>query len=196
VTGIFLPYRLFPNWLGADLSECLLHYAEDNEPRFKPSKLHGKNGENVASDRRVSSLLKDLGPYAEAVRHQALDMVPLLSDQLGVTRFAPDHVELELAAHGDGAVFFPHRDTLTGDAVAGTPRRITMVAYLFRQPKRFAGGQLRYLALSGAAFVDIEPEHNLLLAFPSIAPHAVQPVSCPGLAFRDWRFALNIWIHG
>ena len=71
-----------------------------------------------------------------------------------------------------------------------------MIVYLFRRPRRFIGGQLRYFALGGSAHIDIEPEHNLLLTFPSIAPHAVQPVSCPGIPFRDWRFAVNMWVHG
>jgi Rps23 Pro-64 3,4-dihydroxylase Tpa1-like proline 4-hydroxylase len=51
-------------------------------------------------------------------------------------------------------------------------------------------------ALGGGGARDILPDHNLLVAFPSIAPHSVDMVSCPRGAFADRRFAINIWIHG
>jgi Rps23 Pro-64 3,4-dihydroxylase Tpa1-like proline 4-hydroxylase len=103
---------------------------------------------------------------------------------------------LELVAHGDGAVFKTHKDTATGVVTGRSPRQISMVYYLHSRPKRFTGGQLRYYAIGQNAFIDIEPGHDVLLAFPSIAPHSVERVACPGVPFADWRFAVNIWLHG
>jgi Rps23 Pro-64 3,4-dihydroxylase Tpa1-like proline 4-hydroxylase len=44
-----------------------------------------------------------------------------------------------------------------------------------------------------AAFADIEPGQNRLVAFPSWAPHEVMPISCPSRRFIDSRFAVNCW---
>ena len=48
--------------------------------------------------------------------------------------------------------------------------------------------------LGGAETIEIEPAHDSLLAFPSSARHEVETIACPGGAFADSRFALNIWL--
>ena len=46
----------------------------------------------------------------------------------------------------------------------------------------------------GGETIEIEPAHDSLLAFPSSAHHEVETIACPGGAFADSRFALNIWL--
>jgi hypothetical protein len=194
--GAYFPHSLRAGWLGPEMSSDLLDYAQASKDRFVPAAVR-KNGLPVIDPgKRISFTLRDLGPFSAALQSKAMALAPELCIRFGNGGFAPEFVELELAAHGDGAFYGKHQDTLTGATGLSTRRQITMVYYLFRQPKRFTGGQLRYHSIGGAAFQDFEPEHDLLLAFPSIAPHSVQRVNCPGAPFADWRFAVNIWIHG
>jgi SM-20-related protein len=72
------------------------------------------------------------------------------------------------------------------------------VYYFFSEPKAFNGGALRLYAIGGnsqQSFIDIEPERNSLLVFPSWAPHEVMPVHCPSGRFVDSRFAINCWLY-
>lgn len=195
-TPLFLPYRLVPNWLDAGTADELLRFAARNEASFERSEIRRKDHAPGYSDDRISQVTSDLGGFAAMLRARALETAPMLMQAFGTGLFTPESVEIELAAHGDGALFKPHTDTATGASTARSPRQISMVYYLHSQPKRFTGGQLRYYAMGQSAFIDIEPGHGLLLAFPSIAPHAVQRVFCPGVPFADWRFAVNIWVHG
>jgi SM-20-related protein len=73
---------------------------------------------------------------------------------------------------------------------------MTMVYYLHRQPRIFTGGRLRLFDLGGEQSIWIEPMHDSLLVFPSSARHEVETISCPGGAFADSRFAVNIWLCG
>jgi hypothetical protein len=64
---------------------------------------------------RRSSKLKDLGDLKDELRQRARAAVPAMCDQLGTPPFEPSEFELELVAHGDGAVFVdmePTNDTL------------------------------------------------------------------------------------
>ena len=56
--------------------------------------------------------------------------------------------------------------------------------------------RLRLFDLSGEQSIEIEPTHDSLLVFPSSARHEVEEISCPGGAFADSRFAINIWLCG
>ena len=77
-----------------------------------------------------------------------------------------------------------------------SPRRVTFVCYVFREPKRFTGGELRLFDLFGRQHVDIEPESGLVVAFPSWCLHEVRRVSCPDCAFEDYRLGVNVWVEG
>lgn len=109
--------------------------------------------------------------------------------------FTASSVEIQLAAHGDGAHFQRHVDTFTVENKRLNPRVLTLVLYLHRQPRGFSGGALRMHALDRPAVHDIAPDHNRLAAFPSIAQHSVEPIVCPSHAFADRRFAVNMWIR-
>jgi hypothetical protein len=55
---------------------------------------------------RPSSKLKDLGHLKDELRQRARAALPAMCAQLGTTLFEPSKFELELAAHGDGALTF------------------------------------------------------------------------------------------
>ncbi len=123
---------------------------------------------------------------------------------LGCASFTPSRFEVEMVAHGDGAFFRRHIDTLTGSA--DTPREsrrgsrvISMVYYFCATPARFSGGQLRLhsLVATGEAgtYVDIEPVNDTALFFPSWFRHEVLPVVCESGRFMDSRFAINCWVY-
>jgi Rps23 Pro-64 3,4-dihydroxylase Tpa1-like proline 4-hydroxylase len=194
----FFVHSLFNGWLGPERSSALLAYAHANESRFFTSPIRNYGRLTTDANKRISMMLKDLGPFADDLRSRAVALAPDLCRRFGAEAFVPTHVELEFIAHGDGAFFAVHRDTNTGRTAWAGPRRLTLVYYLCSQPKRFSGGQLRLYSPhgEGGPVLDIEPEHDRLLAFPSMAPHSVERVSCPDASFADWRFAVNIWLHG
>ena len=118
-----------------------------------------------------------------------------LETAFGMSHRPAAEAEIELVAHGDGGFYRPHIDTFTGDGdSAGANRRLSLVYYFHRRPRAFSGGRLRLLALDGSQPVAIEPTHDSLLAFPSFAPHEVEPVSSPQDSFENCRFAVNIWL--
>lgn len=194
----FLPHHVEAAWLAADLASDLLDYAIAHEASFKPGAILHSGTIMVDPDIRQTSVLNHLGlgPFLAPLIEAALAAQPALTMRFGMPRFAVSDVEVEMAAHGDGAHFNSHIDTFVAVNKRPNPRLLTLVLYLNRLPCGFSGGALRLHALGSAAFQDIAPEHNKLVAFPSIAPHSVQPISCPSRAFADRRFAVNMWIHG
>lgn len=194
-SGLLLPYHTQADWLPPDLADALLDHAIANEARFQPGSIMQSGRLTADETIRQVSVLEHLGPFQERVTEAALAAKPLLETLFGIPAFTASRVEIELAAHGDGAHFQQHIDTFVVVNKRPNPRILTLVLYLHRRPRRFAGGALRLHALGGAAIRDIAPDHNLLAAFPSFAPHSVQRLTCPGGAFADRRFAVNIWIH-
>jgi len=193
--GKFFRHCAIPGWLGTNPANDLLTYAVTHPDLFEEAGVgYGKSVIDHAI--RISRRTRELGPYEEILRLRALDIKPALEKGLGIAGFEAKEVEMEFVAHGDGAHFKTHVDIATGKSQPGKKRLITMVYYLFRQPKAFSGGELRLYSLQGKEYRDIVPEHDLLVAFPAFAPHSVEPVSCPSGDFADSRFAVNIWIHG
>ncbi|HUS56353.1 MAG TPA: 2OG-Fe(II) oxygenase, partial [Thermohalobaculum sp.] len=70
--------------------------------------------------------------------------------------------------------------------------------YFCATPARFSGGQLRLHSLAASreagTYVDIEPENDTAVFFPSWFPHEVLPVVCESGQFMDSRFAINCWL--
>lgn len=192
----YLPHRAHPGWLGDEMADALLAYAVHNQSRFKPSRVRAASGPVVDPAQRKSLRLVDLGPFADLLRERALTAAPELNRLFGGGVLTPQQVEIELVAHGDGAFFTRHKDTLMSTGLEALPRRVTMVYYFHRRPKAFSGGQLRYYSLAGEAYFDIEPDHDVMVSFPSWAPHSVERISCPSDDFADQRFAIDMWILG
>ena len=201
------PYALVRDWLGKETVERLLRFAQLNEHCFEDTQItHGEES-SLNYARRVSRKIslgnlnaevraKAADLYAE-VRANVADLLPVMFERLGVKPFIPSKIEVELVAHGDGAFFLRHIDTLTHRD--GRHRIISAVYYFHALPKAFSGGVLRLhsLAASGqqCTFVDIAPDYDTLVFFPSFFPHEVLPVKCASRHFLDSRFAINFWIH-
>jgi len=192
-----LPHRILPGWLGATRAAELLAFGLAAEARFVPTKLNDQGTGRLDSVVRQSSVLKDLGIFTGPLQRKALALQAGLETAFDMAHVLPNSTQIEMVAHGDGAFYRPHTDTYTGDEyMPGGRRRMTMVYYLHRQPRHFTGGRLRMFDLGGDQSIEIEPTHDSLLVFPSSTRHEVETISCPGGAFADSRFAVNIWLCG
>jgi hypothetical protein len=197
LAGQFPPHRLLSGWLGETQSARLMAYGLAAERRFVPTKLAHNGAGRLDDVVRHSSVLKDLGAFADPLRHKALALQAGIETAFDMTPGPPNSTQMEIVAHGDGAFYRPHTDTYTGDEYTpGGRRRLTMVYYLHRQPRRFTGGHLRIFDRGGGQSIDIEPAHDSLLVFPSYARHEVETISCPDGGFADSRFSVNIWLCG
>ncbi len=197
LAGRFLPHRILPNWLGETQAARLLAYGLEAERHFTPTKLNDHGSGRLDAVIRQSCVLKDLGPFAGPLRRKALALQDGLETAFEMPHTPPNSTQIEMVAHGDGAFYRPHTDTYARDEyVPGGRRRMTMVYYLHREPQAFTGGRLRLFDLGGEQTIEIEPTHDSLLVFPSATRHEVETISCPGNAFADGRFAVNIWLCG
>jgi SM-20-related protein len=191
------PYMHVHNFLSNTLNQEILAYGISKFTDFQPSKIN-KNGIGVVTKSRISSVLHDLGPYREIMKEHIRQIIPEMTERLQMTSFDVGEIEVELAAHGDGALFTAHIDTSVHHHTE-KPRIISAVYYLHSEPKKFEGGNLLLHTMPFGKGDDepkeIVPENNSLLAFPSFALHEVLPVIAPGVEFKDYRFAVNCWIH-
>lgn len=191
------PYMHVHDFLSDTLNKEILAHGISKSADFHPSKTN-KNGVGIVTEFRISAVLHDLGPYREIIKDHIRLVVPEMTEKLQMAPFEVGEIEVELAAHGDGALFKAHIDTSVHHHTE-KPRIISAVYYLHSQPKKFEGGNLLLHTMPFGKGDDepkeIEPENNSLLAFPSFALHEVLPVIAPGVEFKDWRFAVNCWIH-
>ena len=197
------PWHQFGTVLAPAEHEALLAWTIGNRGRFKPAGLAELG---VDRSKRVAEKLKDLGPLERVFEQRIGALLPEIFARTGTRPFEVEHLELEIAAHGDGAFFARHSDMafgpgrrpLGGDDSGRHDRLISAVYYYHREPKAFAGGALRLHRFGGAGgaddHVDIEPAQNSLVVFPSWTQHEVMRVECPGGAFEDFRFAVNAWL--
>ena len=163
-------YQTIPGFLGPDINSQLLDHCVTRESEFQQSTV-GKTSRHDPSV-RVSSILKDVGPFKALIERRLLTIVPDLITELGVTPFTPAGLEMEVAAHGDGAFFQRHIDLFTGEERSKRFERLISVVYYFhKELKSFAGGSLRLYPQPGAAYrpdepaIDITPEQDIAIAF-------------------------------
>lgn len=195
MTVPILPHLRIADFLDASEHAALLAWTLDNASRFAPARL--ARGVINPKVRRALSL-RDLGPLAAGLDARLREEAPGWAATLRSTPFATSDVELELAAHNDGAHFTLHSDTYASAEVTRGDRMLSAVYYFHRRPKGFGGGALRLHRLGAAPGdpgLDIAPDDNSLVVFPSWGPHEVMPVRCASGAFADSRFAVNCWIY-
>ncbi len=194
---IMPPYLVLRDFLPEETAAALLDFALAHEADFKPTKTGRGEAGGVRPEIRVSTGLRDLGPFKPILKDRLHALVPELVGRLRATPVDDPKFELELVAHNDGAFYKHHIDTQTASDRQYV-RVLSGVYYFHAAPKAFSGGALRLYAIGDTenkTFVDIEPAHNTLLVFPSWAPHEVMPISCPSGRFADSRFAINCWMH-
>lgn len=198
--------RIF-DFLPEDEVQKLFEWALSTADRFRPATV-SKARPRVDPDRRIALTSAKLGPLEGLLRERFLAALPHIMADTGTAGPSPTALELELAAHGDGAYYGPHLDIAIGasreakGAGRGEDRVLSAVYYFHTQPQAFSGGQLRLFRFGAlppvqepqpASHVDLEPVRNSLVAFPSWVPHEVRRISVPTGEFRDYRFALNCW---
>jgi Rps23 Pro-64 3,4-dihydroxylase Tpa1-like proline 4-hydroxylase len=196
------PCHQYRDFLQPAEHEALLEWAIANSARYEPARL---TGHVIDPKRRIAERLNDLGPHRTVLERRLKEHLPDIFRRTGSRPFEIEYFELEIAAHGDGAFFAHHSDIpvgpgrkpLGGDKTGKQDRLVSAVYYFHREPRRFTGGTLRLYRLgdheASGDFVEFEPEQNSLVVFPSWVRHEVRPVSCPGCAFEDYRFAVNAW---
>ena len=197
ICTIMPPYLVLRDFLEDGSVAGLLDFTLANEAAFDPTWLGGEEKGRFDPTIRFSTGTRDLGPYRRPLKEKLRALVPGLVARLRVTPVDEPKFELQLVAHNDGAFYKRHIDTRTVTDRAHI-RVLSGVYYFHAKPKAFEGGALRLYALGDPeyrTFIDIEPEHNTMLVFPSWAPHEVMPVSCPSGLFADSRFAINCWMH-
>ena len=160
-------FHHYPDFLEPAQEASLLALALAEQERFKPSNV----SDSVYNpERRQSVRLRNLDVIRPWFETKIRDLTPDMFKQTGTKPFEIEFLELELAAHGDGAHFATHTDIpigpnrapLGGDGSGSQDRLLSAVYYFHREPKGFSGGQLRLHRFGSNGepgdFVDIEPE--------------------------------------
>ena len=194
------PFLRIDNFLGSDWGARLIAFAEEQQAAFQSSRVGASENLHEDASVRISWVLKGLDGLKDEltplVREAMADAIP----RLGLSAFPEGRLELEMAAHGDGAFFSPHIDTIAhGQVGKALNRAVSGVYYFYRQPKAFSGGELRLLPfdwkIKGTQnAVELVPEHDSLVLFPSWVPHEVLPIRSSSSDFLDSRFAINCWL--
>ena len=190
--------------------QAMIRWVLQHQANFRPAKIiddHGPAKSLVDPKLRIGLTARGLGPLRAMLDRRMREALPQIEEAIG-SRADATSIELELAAHGDGAHYRPHLDISYGEGrkvVGATPnedRVLSAVYYFHREPKGFSGGALRLYRfnarpLTGAVdpsdYVDVQPLQNSLVAFPSWVTHEVRTVRCDSNSFEDYRFALNCW---
>lgn len=189
-------YTIIDGFLSEELHRRLLDHALGTQDRFEPTQVRADGEGQLNRKVRLSWASEDgLGDLRDEFLAATGSRFDEIREAVGIPPFPVQKCELELAAHRDGCFYGPHIDTHTGSSGAGLTgvRALTMVYYLHRQPQGFSGGELALYPFSPEAPLLLEPKDNRLVAFPSFARHEVRPISCPGDAWQDARFAINCW---
>ena len=149
---------------------------------------------------RRSRLLPGVDGIGVDFETRLREIVPEVFAHFGMAMPAELGFEKQLTAHNDGEYFRMHNDNGSPSTAS---RLLTYVYYFHGEPAAFSGGQIRIydsLPESGSwepadKFVDIAPDNNMLLLFPSGQMHEVRRISCPSEAFGDGRFTVNGWFR-
>ncbi|HEX4737237.1 MAG TPA: 2OG-Fe(II) oxygenase [Allosphingosinicella sp.] len=202
--GPLPPWQRYSAFLEEEEREGLLRWTLDQREWFKHSTVVGGL---IDPERRASESTGKLGPFRPVFEQKIGRLLEDIFRRTGVRPFEPEYYELEIVAHGDGAHFAPHTDIpvgpgrkpLGGDRSGKQDRLLSGVYYFHREPKGFSGGALRLYRFGseGGApedWIDVEPEQNSLVVFPTWATHEVRPISCLSKDFADSRFAVNVWL--
>lgn len=192
-------HGLIHDFLGNKMIADLLKFAQSNQHLFEDSKVGYKENARIDKSQRVSHVLREIGDFHSQLEVKLNEIKPFIFERLKSKPFIPFKYEIEMVAHGDGAFFGRHTDTIIQVNSSKSRRIISAVYYFHTLPKTFSGGTLRIHSLGRSGqqgtFLDIEPLRDTLVFFPSWFPHEVLPVNCPNKDFMNSRFAINIWIH-
>jgi Rps23 Pro-64 3,4-dihydroxylase Tpa1-like proline 4-hydroxylase len=147
---------------------------------------------------RRSKTLDDLGSSEGLFTTKLKESLEEVLARLGEPGFPVGRIEIQATASGDGDYFRMHQD-----ADEESTRAISFVYFVYREPRRFSGGELRLFETSiveGKPMPTdrgqtLMPRQNSIVFFPSRHEHEVLPVRVPTKEFADSRFTINGWIH-
>jgi hypothetical protein len=187
------------NLLGPDKQQELLNYLIASERKFVPAAVIERGQDAAVNETmRRSRTLDDLGKHGNIIIEEIKSHLQPALQRLNYQPFPLGEIEIQATASNHGDYFRLHPDSDGRDT-----REISFVYFLYREPRRFSGGELRVfktrLVDGQIARADhshtITPSQDSLLFFPSMNQHEVLPVRVPTGEFSDSRFAINGWIH-
>jgi SM-20-related protein len=176
-------------------------YAMYREADFVASEVLGDQDEARQDDFfRRSRVLFDVADIYPLVSERVLGVLPRVIGLLGMAPFTVQQMELQVTASNDSEWFRAHQDSGHGPV---SSRELTFVYYCHREPRPFAGGELKmYGPFDDADDPDaqrhaqtITPAQNSIVFFPSHYLHEVMPTQCTSRQFADSRLTYNGWLH-
>jgi SM-20-related protein len=197
------PHLIFRDVLGAERVAAMLDYVAGRQDDFKSATIRSrKSGERVLDQSFRDCLsLKDLDVFEEPIRALFSAVTPQALDVFRMIEPSVELRELGFLAYGDGGYFRAHIDTTER---LDRLRLLSFVYYFATTPRRFRGGELRLhgfpvrtagSAPATAPFIDVPPDTDTLVIFPSWLRHEVLPVHVESGAWIDGRFAIGCWLH-
>jgi Rps23 Pro-64 3,4-dihydroxylase Tpa1-like proline 4-hydroxylase len=196
------PHAIYRGVLGPQRVAALLDFVTEREADFERGAAYNRQSREGAVDlrRRDCRRLPRLGPFEAPVDCAVRARVPAALAELHVDERGGEPREFEISAYGDGGHFNLHIDLLEN---LEHVRILSCVYYFAATPRRFSGGELRLYGLPSRSeaenaeppFVDVVPETDTLVVFPSWMRHEVLTVRVPSDAWADRRFAINCWVH-
>jgi len=194
------PHLLYRDVLGPELVAQFVDYVIAREADFTSATVG--NGETAS--KRVDAALRDchrladLGPFKAPLQARLERIGEESVRRLDLSEQHIEAREFEIDVYRDGGHFAQHIDTFEQ---LNRVRILSCVYYFARTPRRFGGGELRLHGLPVPAgkmppsYVDIVPETDSLVVFPSWLRHEVLPVRVPSGSWGDARFTVTCWIH-
>jgi SM-20-related protein len=194
------PHGTIRSLFGLQTVSAMLDYVVEHEADFTPGILRKRGSPERRVDPAVlnSRVRLGLGPFQERVATIMRAVAPIAVARLGLIEPVVEPREFEFASYGDGGHFKVHLDTTDQ---AHRMRILSCVYYFAARPRRFTGGVLRLhgfpqpSGIGERPTVDITPETDMLVMFPSWMEHEVLPVKVSSGAWIDHRFSINCWIH-
>jgi Rps23 Pro-64 3,4-dihydroxylase Tpa1-like proline 4-hydroxylase len=193
-----IPHLVMRRALGSPMADRLFALAVARRDVLRSGRVGDATSRSghVDSSIRNAMVIDDIDELADDVGRAIDALLPDVRAGLGVGPFEPGRKQMSMVVYGDGAFYARHKDTSLSHRARSEPRQVTFIYYFFREPKAFTGGELRLYGVRARESVDVSPERDMLVAFPSWLMHEVLPVSCPARAFDASRFALNVWVKG
>ena len=193
-------FYVLRNFLDPHLSSELWRHALENQACFEHGLVGSELGVLSTNTRKAGVLRSWVSTeLALGFAHRISASSGDLMTNLNVVPFEVTKLELEMAQHGDSGCYRRHIDTLSGCCCDSADRVLSCVYYFHGPEKRFSGGILRLFPLplsTGAPDpIEIEPEHNKLVVFPSWLPHEVMETHVPSGRFEDSRFSISCWLY-
>ena len=196
--GAIVPkHAVVDGFLPPELADGILAYAIEHHEAFVPTQMNKPGLAEPVVDPRRMYLFDGFGALEQAFREVVSEQFAALCASCGLAPFEIAGWDINIACQREGAFINEHLDIgMTGAGeTAFSKRMLSLVLYLHREPKGFSGGDFVLKPFAGAGEpARIGPQHNRLLAFPSMAKHVVETISVPGDGWEDARFSVNCWL--